>query len=249
MNAEKFFNLYSIEEISKKTKISPVSLRLIKERKFDKIPRVKFLGFINVIQREFNIDLSELIEEYNSYANPPKEELLKEEIIKPPKNKKPFLILFLILLLIISGIYLYKQTPKKQIPKTVDINISKTVSVPEKNLSNTLKEIKTTVKKEEANISKEHNKTKPLPKEITVIPFQKIWFRAINLDNNKTFEYLTSKPKTLEGANYYIKLGHGFVNIIYGDKNITPNTKKIVKIILKNGEYNYTKTPPSGYSK
>ncbi|MEO1923301.1 MAG: hypothetical protein ABGX25_02135 [Nautiliaceae bacterium] len=248
MSAEKFFELYSIEEISKRTKISPVSLRLIKEKKFDKIPRVKFLGFINVIQREFNVDLSELIDEYNSYSNPPKEELLKEEIITPPKNKKPFILLFLILLLIISGIYLYKQTPKKQIPKTVDINISKTVSLPEKNLSNTLKKIQTVIKKE-TNISKDQNKAKTIPKEITVIPLQKIWFRAINLDNNKTFEYLTSKPKTLEGANYYIKLGHGLVNIIYGDKNITPNTKKIVKIILKNGEYNYTKTPPPGYSK
>jgi cytoskeletal protein RodZ len=51
MNAKEFFDKYEIEEISKKTKISPISLRYIKNKEFEKIPRVKFLGFIKIIEK------------------------------------------------------------------------------------------------------------------------------------------------------------------------------------------------------
>ncbi|WP_024787139.1 MULTISPECIES: hypothetical protein [unclassified Lebetimonas] len=55
-------------------------------------------------------------------------------------------------------------------------------------------------------------------------------------------EFLTTNPKILKG-NYYIKFGHGNLTIIYNDKNITPNTKKILRILLKNGKFEYLKKP------
>ncbi|WP_156921346.1 hypothetical protein [Lebetimonas sp. JH369] len=47
MNADEFFENHSIDE---KTKISPISLRFIKNREFDKLPRVKFIGFVRLIE-------------------------------------------------------------------------------------------------------------------------------------------------------------------------------------------------------
>jgi len=86
MNADKFFEKYSLEEISKKTKISPISLRFIKNKEFEKIPRAKFFGFINIIEKNFNVDLSELKEEYNQFV--PKKE--NEQITHIPEKKKDF---------------------------------------------------------------------------------------------------------------------------------------------------------------
>ena len=65
----------------------------------------------------------------------------------------------------------------------------------------------------------------------------------MNIDTNRTFEYLTSKIKVLPKGNYYIKFGHGNVSILYNEYNITPNTKKIVRILLKDGNYTYMKKP------
>ena len=267
MNADKFFEKYSIEEISKRTKISPISLRYIKNKEYEKIPRVKFMGFVNIIQREFNIDLSDLIEEYNTATDsiPQKEETLKTKPIKKERNNLIF-ILSIILLLITGGlIYTYtsgeketnttQETPLEvtavETNKTIE-NEEKTAQNIKENITQNSQKITQTAKSEnlpEKNVKplKPKEDQKPavsqnkaiIPQNVTIIPNEKVWYKAINLDTNKTFEYLTSNPKTLPGSNYFIKFGHGNVTIEYGSKIIEPNTKKIVRILLKNGEYKY----------
>ena len=113
MNADKFFEKYSIEEISKKTKISPISLEFIKNKEFDKIPKAKFIGFIQIIEKEFNVNLSDLKEEYDFIK--PKEET--SHIINtqtPKKNFNKIILLFIsaFLLLAIGGYLLYKDYQK-----------------------------------------------------------------------------------------------------------------------------------------
>ncbi len=245
MNVDKFFEQHSIEEISKKTKISPISLRFIKNKEFEKIPRVKFIGFIRLIEREYGIDLSELIEEYNSTVK--NQSSPTPQKIKVQKKETPIILYILIALtLLISGAILYKTT---QPTKTAPIKNNLEFSIAENNASTittqndmSIIENNLTYKIEEENTSLEENKTKKISiNEITIIPKEKVWYRIINLDTNKTYEYLTTKIHSFKGKNFYIKLGHGNVTIEYGDYNITPNTKKIVKILLKNGKYEYVK--------
>lgn len=272
MNADEFFNKYSIEEINKKTRISPISLRFIKNREFDKLPRVKFIGFVRLIEKRYKVDLSELIEEYENYFNQndnnkqkekKETELEKKEEIK---EKKSYLWILVLILFILSA-FLYVSFINKN---TIENKLNNKLAV-EKNITDfsnneseksngTLNNTNTThenkmivdnvvpMEKNETNISKINNiSTAQLNKKvteynITILPNEPVWFRALNIDNNKTKEFLTSKPKNLIG-NYYIKFGHGNITIIYNDKNITPNTKKIVRILFKNGKYKYLKKP------
>ncbi len=263
MNADQFFEKYSIEEISKRTKISPISLRFIKNKEYEKIPRVKFMGFINIIQREFNIDLSDLIEEYNTATNsvPQKEETSKTKPVKKEKNNLIFILSTILLLITGIIIYTYSSGNKKnetteETPLEItqlETNQTKENTVTEnKNEitpTNNQNEITQNIKKESENELLTEEVAKPqiqknqkkviIPQNVTIIPNEKVWFKAVNLDTNKSFEYLTSNPKTLPGSNYFIKLGHGNVTIEYGNKIIEPKTKKIVRILLKNGEYKY----------
>jgi len=248
MNADKFFEKYSIEEISKKTKISPISLRFIRNKEFDKIPRAKFFGFINIIEKEFKVDLSELKEEYNS-TKPKEKEKINE--IKIEKNNNNYLIsIFALILLITGGYFLYKNISKTKQQNHINENNYTAVYVSEKNLT---KENKTSFTKIQPVTPKiETNTTKvikPIKKqqttkyEITIIPNEKVWYRAKNIDNNKTFEYLTSKIKILPKGNYYIKFGHGNITIQYANQTIAPNTKKIIRILFKDGNYTFLKRP------
>ncbi len=283
MNVNEFFEQYSIEEINKKTRISPISLRFIKNKEFEKIPRVKFLGFVSIIEKEFHIDLSELIEEYNkaTYFIKENNDTVK---LKEPKKHNTFILLILTLILFLLGTYLlYNQynTPKKDIinktnqtittPYQIDqTKYSVSETQPQNKKDQYASDMNTSQKiipTEEINYSTsnptqpQNNKiqyasdintspkgdfskqTTSYPKTVIIIPKEKVWFKAVNIDTNKTEEYLTTHTKTLIGTNWYIKFGHGNITVNYGDKTLTPETKKIIRLLFKNGQITYMKKP------
>jgi len=261
------FEKYSIEEISKKTKISSISLKYIKNKEFNKLPRVKFIGFIKIIENEFKVDLSDLIKEYEEATKNIEKNNNEKTSKKPQKNDGFLIILFAISLVIAGGYYLYKTVNLyKNTDQSKNISIDKNHSIiqeVEKNLSiienNKTEENKAVVVKEiEKNISKNDTiKEKNITENnltiksniatqihsIKIIPKEKVWFRVINLDNNKTAEYLTASPKEFNGSNWYIKFGHGFITIQYGDEIINLRMKKVVRVLFKNGKYKFLEKP------
>ena len=288
MNADKFFKKHSIEEISKKTKISPITLKLIKNKEFEKIPKAKFNGFIKIIEKEFNVSLDELKEEFNNFhKNIDTEQTeIPENPLKESSNNI-YYIIFGITLLIIGGYFLLQHSPKKELKKSPVSN--ETIIQPDNNKSQNYNEINTSAEKnkisienkninesiekpkEENNITNEKNETtiiktkpiqKPKPKlkvktlnneiniskalldnKLIVIPHQRVWYKVLNIDTNRTYETLTSRIKVFKGGNYYMKFGHGNITILYKDLNITPNNKKILRILIKDGNYTLMKKP------
>ena len=267
MNVDKFFEKYSIEEISQKTKISPISLKLIKNKEYEKIPKAKFMGFISIIEKEFKIDLSELREEYNNLNIENTKETEESPPIKEKNSSNKLYLLLAFILLILGGYLLLKQSPKptKKLHQEIKIPSTNKVIFLENNESNESNNTQTKINiTSENNITTTNNEinssmlntSKSLHKKQTpnkkinfyqiakegklvIIPHKKVWYRALNIDTNKTYEYLTSNTKILPKGNYYIKLGHGEVTILYNDLNITPNTKKIVRILIKNNKYKF----------
>ena len=264
MNADKFFETHSIEEISKKTKISPISLRFIRNREFEKLPRVKFIGFINILQKTYKVDLKDLIEEYNQF-NPPENISVQEIETKSSKNSTFFLSIAAFVLLLLGGYLFYsymKKNNSNQIKYTQNNSFQENNLTQNRNennktrqnsiqnynsISQTANEVNTSKKIVSKNIQISYNKNNVSKKatifKIDIIPNEKLWFKATNIDTNETIEYLTNLPKTLPKGNYYIKFGHGNLTIIYNDQNITPDTKKIVRILFKDGNYTYMKKP------
>jgi len=254
MSVEEFFELHSIEEINKKTKISPISLRYIKNKDFDKLIRVKFIGFVRLIEKEYNVDLSELIEDYKNFYNKDeikaekteKKEVKNEE--KPQKESKNYFFTILIVVLFIISAVLYFGLLNKKDKKEDYSSINSSITDNKDNDKNLLikSDNKIIIPKEQnlSNNITEKNETKPIVKDynITIIPNEKVWFRAFNIDTNKTKEFLTSHTKTFEG-NYYMKFGHGNLTIMYNNQMITPNTKKIIRILFKNGKYKFLNKP------
>jgi len=57
----------SIKSISQKTNISEINLDALVASEFDKLKRVKTLGFISILEREFKADLSALREQALEY--------------------------------------------------------------------------------------------------------------------------------------------------------------------------------------
>ena len=261
---------YTIKEIAKKTHISPVVLNHLINRRFEKIPKLKFKGFLQILKNEYpNISFFHLEAEGNEfYSSNGEEEEKGECTAQIETNNKIKSYIFVIILIAIIGWLIYYML-HIQGNKVVDNrNITKEelkipeIIVEENQTHNKTVETTEEVKREEKiveveqkieqkieqNIEEkiEENKTEENKTEqnntILISPQQKVRFRVYFLDNNSTEEYLTSNKVELNGSgNLFIKFGNGFFKLYYHNRVTFPNTKKIVRIILKDGELNITK--------
>ena len=56
-----------IKEISRKTHIEPTFLQYIFDKNFEKLSRLNMRGYAKILQREYGVDLSELLAEYDTF--------------------------------------------------------------------------------------------------------------------------------------------------------------------------------------
>jgi len=56
-----------VKEISRKTHIEPTFLQYIFDKNFEKLSRLNIKGYAKILQREYGIDLSELLAEYDAF--------------------------------------------------------------------------------------------------------------------------------------------------------------------------------------
>ncbi|TQR60800.1 hypothetical protein [Campylobacter troglodytis] len=77
-----------LREVSQKTQIEIEFLDAIVKKDYKKLQRFNVKGFVKIIKREFDIDLSKFIEEYENFLNKDKEEPSKKTPETPtPTNK------------------------------------------------------------------------------------------------------------------------------------------------------------------
>jgi hypothetical protein len=120
-----------LKEVSNKTFINLENLTALIEKDFKKLNRTKALGFIQILQREFQVDLQDLKEESIEFYNrrrKPKEAPTKVAMIDRDDEEKPKKILTYILLAIAAGVGAYLLFAGDSDPKqvdTMDLNVVK----------------------------------------------------------------------------------------------------------------------------
>lgn len=94
---------HTLKNISKKTNISEENIEYLLEKRFEKIERVKAVGFISIIEREFNADLGALKNEAQAYYAeqiPPDESIIVTGMLIEEKRGKSKWFLFVVLALL-----------------------------------------------------------------------------------------------------------------------------------------------------
>ena len=126
-----------LQEVSNKTFINLENLTLLLDKDFSKLNKTKAMGFIQILQREFDVDLNELKNEYLAFNN---SNIKKVEIIpaETPQNlyeeeePKKFLPYILLALGALLGAYLFfndSNSPKNV--NFVDSNVVKNDAITE----------------------------------------------------------------------------------------------------------------------
>ncbi|MDR1554934.1 MAG: hypothetical protein LBS39_02785 [Campylobacteraceae bacterium] len=106
-----------LREVSRKTYIEFNYLKFMVNKEFSKLQRVKTLGFVKIIQREYNIDMNDWVKEFEEYFQENEQsqptEKIADAVLESHKNinrnKKKY-ILFTILFLVLFTIFAYSFT-------------------------------------------------------------------------------------------------------------------------------------------
>ena len=122
----------SVKAISKKTNISEDNIEALLAGDFDKLKKVKTLGFISIIEREYKADLGSLREQalshYTQY-NEVNSVALGRPIMEEKKGKSKLFLLFVLLLLGYASWYFFTQFDKKQLSDLLPFSEEKTSQI------------------------------------------------------------------------------------------------------------------------
>jgi len=108
----------SIKAISQKTKISEVNLEHLLHKRFEALKKVKTMGFISILEREYHADLSAFREEAKAYYSETSEDqsvTLGLPVTEQKKGKSVFFLLIVFALFAYATWYFLTQFDKKHL--------------------------------------------------------------------------------------------------------------------------------------
>ena len=165
----------SIKAISDKTKIPEENLEYLFASEFDALSRVKTLGFISILEREYKADLSAVKTQALDYYGESRESHLfprGQPVMHEHRSKPKGLILFIFLLLGVSSWYFFTQFDKKHlnalIPFMHEQKIKEENVAADLSIDNTLKINEETIEKDVVTPATESLKTQKDNKSDTV---------------------------------------------------------------------------------
>jgi cyclophilin family peptidyl-prolyl cis-trans isomerase len=112
----------SVRAISQKTKISEDNLENLLAKKFENLKKVKTLGFISILEREYKADLNALrndAEEYYSDLNEDKSVMFGMSVSEEKKGTSKFFLFVVLLLLGYATWYFLTQFDKKHLSELI----------------------------------------------------------------------------------------------------------------------------------
>lgn len=218
----------SVKAISKKTNIAEDNIELLLAGDFDKLKKVKTLGFISILEREYKADLAPLKEQALShYAqyNDTQSITLGVPVMEEKKGRSKVFQLFILILLGYASWYFFTQFDKKQLSDLLPFGEAKTSQdiIPkeannnaELSIENVIASVQDTEvqKKSETQVeeSAEVNKiseNKKTPQEetsstinqkesISIVPVDRLWFGIIDIQTKQRDHFSISEKFELD---------------------------------------------------
>ncbi len=239
------------QKIHEATHISKQHIQSILNESFENMSKVQFLGFISILEREFNLDLGALKAKGKEYFG--EKDAQKEEdstVFVVPEEKKNYtkyyiIIAFILFLFVafstISNLSSSSNDQKIETLTSTNIDdIQKDIETMSKVKEINLTDSSEDIVLEENTIEDDVGNTPEIQAQVEsfkVIPKVKLWMGYIDLDTYKKYQKLTSKEFTLDPQKeWLLTLGHGRVSFEIDGKVYEYNKKQNIKFLYKDGE-------------
>ncbi|MCH4607329.1 sialidase [Helicobacter pylori] len=228
-----------VAEICKATKIASKNIHSILEKRYESLSRVHARGFIQILEREYKIDLSAWVKEFDKVCvfkegvgEEKNQETSPEETAKKPlkveldysinqantslskksSKWKPFVIVLGVIVIILVVVIIQNSSSLKE--ERGQESAIKSGTKNTFNEANPTEENKpeTTPKLEEKHKEQEQKQEaiKENPNTIYIIPKRDIWVEVVDLDEKKnSFQKVFKKNYPLETKNHRLLLRFG----------------------------------------
>jgi len=129
----------SVKAISKKTNISEENLEVLFNGEFDVLKKVKTMGFISIIEREYNADLKPLREQALAYYHENSDDdgiVLDAPLVEKKKGGSGFLRLMVLILLGVASWYFITQFDQEKLRGLLPFNEEKVTAMIKDDIDN-----------------------------------------------------------------------------------------------------------------
>jgi len=240
------------QKIYEDTHIPVEHIQALLHMNFDGLTKIHFVGFISILKREYNIDLSELKNAGVAYYDEqnPVEETTEDGIFIAPKKQRNFTLFYILLAMVIFLVALYYTVEyANKNMHTQNIVDNTTINNVKKNLNPIASDVNSThndanKSAEDVNATQQIIQVAPLvkeekkiPKSFEIIARSKVWMGYIDLKTNKKYQ------KTFTGAfdldpnkDWLLIFGHGYIDVITAAEKKKFNSKKTLRLLYKDGK-------------
>ncbi|GAA6869518.1 hypothetical protein CHC126_23230 [Helicobacter pylori] len=227
-----------VTEICKATKIASKNIHSILEKRYESLSRVHARGFIQILEREYKIDLSAWMKEFDKVcvfkegvSEEKNQETDPEETAKKPlkveldysinqantslskksSKWKPFVLVIGVIVIVLAVVIIQNSSSlkeEKERESTIKSGTKNTFN--EANLAEENKPEPTPKLEEKEQDKHKKEAIKEYPNTIYIIPKRDIWVEVIDLDEKKnSFQKVFKKSYSLETKNHRLLLRFG----------------------------------------
>ena len=227
-------------EVAQKTRISVDAFKAIVDKRFDAFSKTKAIGFINILEREYDLDLQEWLEHADD----------RDIFIIAPKESESMwenkLFITLTLGIIALFIVLFALFPDQEQSESVVENESYIVTEAQQSMENNTQEVQPEVMMALPEKQEEKQEiTPPVKKDTFYLESNvKLWVGIKYLDNNEQINTIFKDHYDLDPTREQkITFGHGYFKLVFNDQVIEPRERNVFRVTYKNGELDVYKVP------
>jgi len=213
---------------------------------FEGFSKVQFIGFISILEREYQQDLSKITRLGLAYFNEKKEQSSEEGLFVVPQKKKrnKFLYLLIIVVIFVIVLFLKFTTFNDTLAETsIDDTLIETVK---KNIEPIAIEVDQNITLEtnafidEVNVTTEEKvveivKPQAIERSFKIVSKSKVWFGYIDVRTNKHYQRVMRGEKNLDPSKTWLLLfGHGYINMYVNGELQKFSSRSKVRFLYKN---------------
>ncbi len=231
---------FGVEAVSRQTHISQDNIKRLLEHDFDAFTPIQFNGFITILEREYDLELSEWREDFALTHAELKEPVFEAEhdpfadMVRSRKRQRLTVSILAGLLLLVVGIFFFilgsgEKDEKVELNNTAieqakaNLAALNARTAAENNVSEAPAAAAPAVQENEKNTSAAPQTPSPAtPASVVIYPTSTIWLGMIDEQTHERRVKVTDQAVRLDGSkNWLIVTGHGYLTLQSGDVNDT----------------------------
>ena len=241
------------QKIYEDTHIPVIHIQAILHQSFDGLTKIHFIGFVSILQREYNIDLSELKSAGVAYYDErnPVETTTEDGIFIAPKKSRNFTLFYILIAMVIFLVALFytvEYANKNMQNHTITVD-STSIDNVKKNINSIVYDANASQKDEnqtleDVNVTQEKLQSTPVVKEekalqtsLKIVARSKVWMGYIDVETNKKYQKTFTGEFDLDpNKEWLLTFGHGYIDVIINSEHKKFNSKKTLRLLYKDGK-------------